>query len=127
MHYTFTGTYSPIEAQVLRDNGWLAMGNGRLVTPTTTSTLKANRWYLESTPRKGYGSTYQAPKRIELVVVDENGEVTGVEELPLTEDENAVWPADVYDLNGRLVKAQAKNLEGLPKGVYVVNGQKWVK
>ena len=127
MHYTFTGTYSPIEAQVLRDNGWLAMGNGRLVTPTTTSTLKANRWYLESTPRKGYGSTYQAPKRIELVVVDENGEVTGVEELPLTEDENAVWPADVYDLNGRLVKAQAKNLEDLPKGVYVVNGQKWVK
>ena len=127
MHYTFTGTYSPIEAQVLRDNGWLAMGNGRLVTPTTTSTLKANRWYLESTPRKGYGSTYQAPKRIELVVVDENGEVTGVEELPLTEDKNAVWPADVYDLNGRLVKAQAKNLNELPKGVYVVNGQKWVK
>ena len=127
MHYTFTGTYSPIEAQVLRDNGWLAMGNGRLVTPTTTSTLKANRWYLESTPRKGYGSTYQAPKRIELVVVDENGEVTGVEELPLTEDKNAVWPADVYDLNGRLVKAQAKNLNELPKGVYVVNRQKWVK
>ena len=112
---------------MLRDNGWLAMGNGRLVTPTTTSTLKANRWYLESTPRKGYGSTYQAPKRIELVVVDENGEVTGVEELPLTEDKNAVWPADVYDLNGRLVKAQAKNLNELPKGVYVVNGQKWVK
>ena len=127
IHYTFTGTYSPIEAQVLRDNGWLAMGNGRLVTPTTTSTLKANRWYLESTPRKGYGSTYQAPKRIELVVVDENGEVTGVEELPLTEDKNAVWPADVYDLNGRLVKAQAKNLNELPKGVYVVNRQKWVK
>ena len=127
MHYTFTGTYSPIEAQVLRDNGWLAMGNGRLVTPTTTSTLKANRWYLESTPRKGYGSTYQAPKRIELVVVDENGEVTGVEELPLTEDENAVWPADVYDLNGRLVKAQAKNLNELPKGVYIVRGEKIVK
>jgi hypothetical protein len=127
MHYTFTGTYSPIEAQVLRDNGWLAMGNGRLVTPTTTSTLKANRWYLESTPRKGYGSTYQAPKRIELVVVDENGEVTGVEELPLTEDENAVWPADVYDLNGRLVKAQAKNLNELSKGVYIVRGEKIVK
>ena len=50
------------------------------------------------------------------------GEVTGIEEVTLEE-----WPADVYDLNGRMVKAQAENLDGLPKGVYIVNGKKLVK
>ena len=50
------------------------------------------------------------------------GEVTGIEEVTLEE-----WPADVYDLNGRMVKAQAENLDGLPKGVYIVNGKKFVK
>ena len=49
-------------------------------------------------------------------------EVAGVESVTLEE-----WPADVYDLNGRMVKAQAENLDGLPKGVYVVNGKKFVK
>ena len=50
------------------------------------------------------------------------GEVTGIEEV--TQDE---WPSDVYDLNGRMVKAQAENLDGLPRGVYIVNGKKFVK
>ena len=49
-------------------------------------------------------------------------EVAGIEEVTLEE-----WPADVYDLNGRMVKAQAENLNGLPKGVYIVNGKKFVK
>ena len=49
-------------------------------------------------------------------------EVTGIESVTLEE-----WPADVYDLNGRMVKAQAENLDGLPKGVYIVNGKKFVK
>ena len=49
-------------------------------------------------------------------------EVAGIEEV--TQEE---WPADVYDLNGRMVKAQAENLDGLPKGVYIVNGKKFVK
>lgn len=31
-------------------------------------------------------------------------------------------PADVYSLDGKLVRQQAKSLDGL-KGVYVVNGK----
>ena len=50
------------------------------------------------------------------------GEVAGIESVTLEE-----WPADVYDLNGRMVKAQAENLDELPKGVYIVNGKKLVK
>lgn len=35
--------------------------------------------------------------------------------------------SDVYDLNGRKVRSNAKSLEGLPKGVYIVGGKKIVK
>lgn len=35
-------------------------------------------------------------------------------------------PADIYSLDGRLVRRQAMNMEGLKKGMYVVNNQKIV-
>ncbi len=121
VHYTFKGNYSLMDGQVLRDNGWFAPGGGNLVTPTVGSNLKAYRWLLMPEARSGYG-TFHAPKRINIVIGDEEGEVTGIEEV--TQEE---WPADVYDLNGRMVKAQAENLDELPKGVYIVNGKKLVK
>ena len=127
MLYTFKGVYSAHSASELLANGWLAMGDGRLVNPTAGSTLNPFRWYMSTAPRGNYSSVYYAPKRVELVVIDEDGEVTDIEEMPLGEENAAMWPADVYDLNGRLVKAQAENLDGLKKGIYVVNGQKLVK
>ncbi len=127
MLYTFKGVYSAHSASELLANGWLAMGDGRLVNPTAGSTLNPFRWYMSTAPRGNYSSVYYAPKRVELVVIDEDGEVTDIEEMLLGEENAAMWPADVYDLNGRLVKAQAENLEGLKKGIYVVNGQKLVK
>ena len=36
-------------------------------------------------------------------------------------------PLNVYDLNGRLVLRGARSLDTLPKGVYVVNGKKFIK
>ena len=121
VHYTFKGNYSLMDGQVLRDNGWFAPGGGSLVTPTVGSNLKAYRWLLMPEARSGYG-TFYAPKRINIVIGDEEGEVTGIEEVAQEE-----WPTDVYDLNGRMVKAQAENLDELPKGVYIVNGKKLVK
>ena len=121
VNYTFKGNYSLMDGQVLRDNGWFAPGGGSLVTPTVGSNLKAYRWLLMPEARSGYG-TFYAPKRINIVIGDEEGEVTGIEDVTLEE-----WPADVYDLNGRMVKAQAENLDELPKGVYIVNGKKFVK
>lgn len=34
------------------------------------------------------------------------------------------WPADIYDLSGRMVKKAATSLEGLEKGLYIINGKK---
>lgn len=33
-------------------------------------------------------------------------------------------PADIYDIKGNLLRSQATNLNGLPKGIYLVKGQK---
>ena len=35
-------------------------------------------------------------------------------------------PQDIYDLQGHKVKAKATSLEGLPRGIYIVNGKKLV-
>ena len=46
-----------------------------------------------------------------------------IEEIKSTSDNAS---ADIYDLTGRLVRKQARNLNGLKSGVYVVNGKKMV-
>ena len=47
---------------------------------------------------------------------------TGIKEILMTDGESY----DIYNLQGRKVKAKATSLEGLPRGVYIVNGKKIV-
>ena len=47
-------------------------------------------------------------------------ESTGIGEISVTS------PADVYTLQGHKVRTKATTLEGLPKGVYIVKGNKVV-
>ena len=52
-------------------------------------------------------------------------EVTGIEtieETPVVEE-----PYDVYDLKGRKVLQRVTSLDGLPAGIYIVNGKKVLK
>ena len=51
---------------------------------------------------------------------------TGIENL-LFESGILTHSADVYSIDGQLVRSKANNLNGLPKGVYIVNGKKYVK
>ena len=52
-------------------------------------------------------------------------DTTGIDEV-----ENApaeILPFDVYDLNGRKVAHQVTTFDGLPNGLYIVNGKKMLK
>ena len=63
-----------------------------------------------------------APAR---TMLGDDEEVTGietVEEMPAAEE-----PFDVYDLKGRKVLHHVTSLDGLPAGVYIVNGRKVLK
>ena len=51
---------------------------------------------------------------------------TGIENL-LFESGILTHSADVYSIDGQLVRSKVNNLNGLPKGVYIVNGKKYVK
>lgn len=35
-----------------------------------------------------------------------------------------VWPTDVYDLQGRLLRRQVRSLDGLGRGIYIINKRK---
>lgn len=74
-----------------------------------------------------YGSTLNIGTASTLHVAPFLGEQTAIDELlPLTDGN----PVNVYDLNGRLVKQQAQPadaLQGLPAGIYLINGHKVVK
>lgn len=124
MLYTFEPTYTTLSGSVLREEGCYVVGSGKLVMPTEGSVVKANRWYLRPEPRNG-GSLLSAPKQIQIFECDENG-LTDIE-TAIEESEQTTWPADVYDLNGRLVRKAATNMDGLNKGMYIVNGKKIVK
>jgi hypothetical protein len=52
----------------------------------------------------------------------DDDEATGIENL-----DKAIEPFDVYDLRGQKVRHQVTSLDGLPAGVYIVNGRKVLK
>lgn len=71
-------------------------------------------------------------KAISLQNINVNGfendedNTTGIENL-LFESGILTHSADVYSIDGQLVRSKALNFNGLPKGVYIVNGKKYVK
>ena len=52
----------------------------------------------------------------------DDDDVTGIKSL-----DEALEPYDVYDLSGRKVRHQVNSLDGLPDGIYIVNGRKILK
>ena len=55
----------------------------------------------------------------------DDDDVTGIETI--NEAPALAEPYDVYDLSGRKVLNQTTSLDGLPEGVYIVNGKKVLK
>ena len=55
---------------------------------------------------------------------DDNDEVTEIDEVKASA---AIEPFDVYDLSGHKVLHQVTSLDGLPDGIYIVNGKKILK
>lgn len=93
----------------------------------------AGLWYYRTveTKTKGFrgwlqSANGQASKGIEYEingVVDQvNGDVTAIEGIEAEQQHNA----NIYNLNGQLVRQGATSTEGLPSGLYIVGGKKVV-
>ena len=68
---------------------------------------------------KQYVMDFNAP---DMIAVDDS-EVTGIANVDATDNVVINGSADVYTVNGQKV---GTSLEGLPKGIYIVNGKKFI-
>ena len=117
---TFTNTTLNEGSYVVTNKGVLSR------IPNDGMKIKPYRSYIYFN-RKTAGA-----KAISLQDMNVNGfendedHTTGIENL-LFESGILTHSADVYSIDGQLVRSKALNFNGLPKGVYIVNGKKYVK
>lgn len=119
----FKGTFSkadlPVGSYVITKSGTLAN------VSQTGLWINPYRAYIH------FNQTTSGAKAIKLASMgfagfdDMEGETTSIEDL-LFNDGIMTRPADVFNVNGQKVRSKAENLYGLPKGVYIVNGKKYV-
>lgn len=119
----FKGTFSqeelPVGSYVITKSGTLAN------VPKTGLKINPYRAYIH------FNKTTSGAKAIKLAsmgfagIDDMEGETTSIEDL-LFNDGIMTRPADVFTVNGQKVRSKAENLYGLPKGMYIVNGKKYV-
>ena len=125
--YVFHTTFSGVSGTDMVNNGYYALSEGSLVKATNAdNSLRPNRWYLEIKGRTGGGAS-AAPKSIDIVVDGEDDNpTTGIFEVETGNNVDKCADNKVYDLNGRMVKT-GNSLKDLPKGIYIMNGKKYVK
>lgn len=114
-----------------KGNGITFVGNY-----TTGQTLQQNCFFISKNTfyrasgqetMKAYRATFQVPtsttaKIMNTVFVGEGGSVTAIDDVHVSPQGSF----DVYHINGMLVKKNAIDLNGLDKGIYIINGKKYV-
>ena len=124
--FTFTGVYNPTD--IPKDSYCVVETGIRIYNAVT---LPGYRAYLHPSYKNKGTSNYEV-KRISA---------TNLNELTYIWDEanpiKSIWademlgngfsaPSDVYSVSGVLVRKNSTSLEGLPKGIYIVNGKKYL-
>ena len=123
----FVGTYVKcFDNDLIPANSYVLNGNNKGGT--------AGLWYYRTaqTKTKGFRGWLQTPANseaskgfeyeIEGVVDQVNGDATAIEGIEAAQQHNA----NIYNLNGQLVRQGATSTEGLPSGLYIVGGKKVV-
>ena len=106
---------------VITYTGWKVSDDESVLTKKPTATTTATK----DSPVGTYAIVVSGGEAKNYELNYQNGvltiiESTGIGEITVTS------PADVYTLQGHKVRTKATTLEGLPKGVYIVNGKKIV-
>lgn len=124
----FVGTYVkcfdnnnniPANSYVLNGNN-LGGTAGLWYYRTVETKTKGFRGWLQSV--QGQASTKVFEYEIEGVVEQVNGNATAIDGIEAAQQHSA----NIYNLNGQLVRQGATSTEGLPSGLYIVGGKKLV-
>lgn len=124
-HFTST-KFEPTTMRLLSidENGSLVFNNDEANTYTVMIKEGASRPYkypyIKAVPHNtGYlPVSANCPKSLKLVK-----ETTGISNITLGNDNK---PANVYNMEGKIVKENATSVEGLPEGIYIFKNKKYV-
>ena len=125
--FTFKGVYAP---EYVPEGSYLVVNTGfRIYKPTT---LPGYRSYLHpsySNPAETEAKRITANNLSELGFFwDEANPIKDIMADAYGDDTNGrMQPTNVYHASGMLVRKGTTSLDGLPKGVYIVNGKKILK
>lgn len=109
-NWTFTGSYEP---SISMEGKWGVVNDGSKVRKGgASSTLKSTRAYLE------YNGTANV-NEMRIIIDGEETTITEIDGMP-------VGNFDVYNLQGVRVRQNVNSLDGLNKGIYIVNGKKHI-
>ena len=123
--FTFTGIYEPT---LIPRGSYCVVSGGIQIYDAVT--LPGYRAYLDPSYKKNGTSNYDI-KRITATnlnemsyIWDEVNPIKSVfaDEMP---DNGFTAPSDVYTASGVLVRKNSTSLDGLPSGIYIVNGKKY--
>ena len=114
--YVFEGNFNDEEIPA---GSYVMANNGNLTKVKKAVTAKPFRAYLRCL------DAANAKPLTAMSLGDSEGETTSIETL-LQDNGIIIESSDVYGVNGLKVRGNTHNLEGLPKGVYIVNGKKYV-
>ena len=120
-HYTST-PFAPTTMRLLSvdENGSLVLNNDESNAYRVMIKEGASRPYIKAIPHNTAYLPVSAncPKSLKLVK-----ETTGISNITLGNDNK---PANVYNMEGKIVKENATSVEGLPEGIYIFKNKKYV-
>ena len=121
----YRGTYVNHTNAIIPANSFVLNKDGYWYRTSKAHTVKGFRCWIEP-----INPTASAIKRLNILIdgVLLNGTsdtVTGIEELELSNDANK--NSNIYDAYGRVIGNTAEGLSNDFKGVYIINGKKYVK
>lgn len=125
--YVFEGT---LQKTAVNQYGYAMSSTGSLTRLTTADaskrTVKPYRAFINYYGSEEVAKSKQLGVKWETFDEESASETTAIEEM-LFEQGILTKNADVYSVNGQKVRTNADCLNGLSKGVYLINGKKVVK
>lgn len=113
--YTFVGSYDAVMSMSGKYGVATIDDVQKVILGGKNATLKATRAY--------FTKTGELPAQVRINLFGEGGNgTTGIDQM----ENNGVQAYDIYTLQGVQVLKGASSLNGLQKGVYIVNGKKVV-